>query len=90
MRVSKRVRKAAVELCATGASECSEKEDIFFIGHLFKVDSEEADQVSLLAALAFREAQGQQDPPPGQPVWLSWAEAYAEAEAMLREGWSPS
>jgi hypothetical protein len=99
VRISKRLRAEAADLCAIMASECAQKGRIVFIASIttdlterWSVSDYETwlrDEVVHLAARAFAQAQAQQDPQ-GMISWLDWVEAYAEAEAMLREGWKPS
>lgn len=104
MRVSKKVRRIACELLSTCAALCLAENRMVMLGELtldnsdgdnFFWDEElgianvgrdlyTEDQIGLLAALAFRECDSDEKDP-----ILRWAEMYAEAEARLREGWTP-
>jgi hypothetical protein len=97
MRVSKKVRRLTCELLSACAALCLAENRMVMIGELAfqgpddflegehdDLDFFNRDQVGLLAALAFREAQSDESDPA-----LRWAEMYAAAEAMLREGFTP-
>lgn len=96
-RYSKRVRHLAADLCSAAATEMDHRRGVVFLVDLWwmldddNLDLVRFDQVQLLAGLAFREASVLTEVIDGllNEPWRMWELQYAEAAAMLREGWSP-
>lgn len=77
MRISKKVREEAALLCAIAASDNYDG----IVSAAWRLDSIEGAQELALEAQAFACSQ--------RRLLTNYAETYAEAEALLRCGWSP-
>ncbi len=89
MRITKKQRRLAYELLQACATWCTWKNEIVFVRSigvvmLDDIDKIEREEVMFIASLAFRAAEVHH-----QHYVEEWTEKYAEAAAMLLEGWNP-